>query len=54
MLSKLLLFFIAILFKLPLFVLHGLGNLFGYMAYRFDRRFKERIDNNLKLSLIHI
>jgi KDO2-lipid IV(A) lauroyltransferase len=48
MLSRLLLFFIAILFKLPLFVLHGLGNLFGYMAYRFDRRFKERIDNNLK------
>jgi Kdo2-lipid IVA lauroyltransferase/acyltransferase len=48
MLSRLLLFFIAILFKLPLFVLHGLGNLFGYMAYRFDRRFKERIDSNLK------
>ena len=48
MLSRLLLFFIAILFKLPLFVLHGLGNVFGYMAYRFDRRFKERIDANLK------
>ena len=48
MLSRLLLFFIAILFKLPLFVLHGLGNGFGFIAYRFDRRFKERIDANLK------
>jgi Kdo2-lipid IVA lauroyltransferase/acyltransferase len=48
MLSRLLLFFIAILFKLPLFVLHGLGNGLGFIAYRFDRRFKERIDANLK------
>jgi KDO2-lipid IV(A) lauroyltransferase len=48
MLSRLLLFFIVIFFKLPLFILHGFGNLFGYIAYRCDRRFKERIDANLK------
>ena len=48
MLSRLLLFFIAIFFKLPLFVLHLLGALFGHIAYQFDRRFKERIDINLK------
>ena len=48
MLSRLLLFFIAIFFKLPLLILHLLGGLFGHIAYQFDRRFKERIDINLK------
>lgn len=47
MLSRLLLFFIAIFFKLPLFILHLLGGLFGRIAYQFDRRFKDRIDINL-------
>ena len=48
MLSRLLLSFIAIFFQLPLFLLHALGGLFGRVAYQFDRRFKERIDTNLK------
>lgn len=52
MLSRLLLFFIVLFFKLPLFVLHGLGALFGRLAYRFDQRFKERIDINLKRAHI--
>ena len=46
--SRLLLSFIAIFFKLPLFMLHALSALFGRMAYQFDRRFKERIDANIK------
>jgi KDO2-lipid IV(A) lauroyltransferase len=29
-------------------MLHGLGGLFGRIAYQFDRRFKERIDANVK------
>jgi len=48
MLSRPLLFFIVIFFKLPLFILHLLGGFLGRMAYQFDRRFKERIDINLK------
>jgi KDO2-lipid IV(A) lauroyltransferase len=48
MLSRALLFFIVIFFKLPLFILHLLGGFLGRMAYQFDRRFKERIDINLK------
>jgi KDO2-lipid IV(A) lauroyltransferase len=48
MLSKLLLFLIPIFFKLPLSVLHRLGNIFGFIAYNFDHRFKERIAANLK------
>ncbi len=48
MLSRLLLFCFATFFKLPLLILHGLGELFGRIAYQFDRRFKERIDRNLK------
>ena len=48
MLSRPLLFFIVIFFKLPLFILHLLGGFLGRMTYQFDRRFKERIDINLK------
>ena len=48
MLSRPLLFFIVLLFKLPLFILHLLGGLFGRITYQFDHRFKERIDINLK------
>jgi len=48
MLSRPLLFFIVLFFKLPLFILHLLGGLFGRITYQFDRRFKERIDINLK------
>ena len=48
MLSRPLLFFIVIFFKLPLFILHLLGGFLGRMTYQFDRRFKERIDMNLK------
>lgn len=29
-------------------MLHGLGGLFGRIAYQFDHRFKERIDANVK------
>jgi KDO2-lipid IV(A) lauroyltransferase len=32
--------------------LHGLGELLGLVAYQFDRRFKERIDANLKHAFI--
>ncbi len=52
MLSRLSLFFIAVFFQLPLFILHGLGELLGLVAYQFDRRFKERIDANLKHAFI--
>jgi KDO2-lipid IV(A) lauroyltransferase len=52
MLSRLILFFIAIFFKLPLFILHFLGGLFGRIAYQFDRRFRERIDINLKHAFV--
>ena len=52
MLSKLSLFFIAIFFQLPLFILHGLGGFLGRVAYQLDRRFKERIDANLKRASI--
>ena len=52
MLSRLTLFFIVLFFKLPLFILHLLGGLFGRITYQFDRRFKERIDANLKRASI--
>jgi KDO2-lipid IV(A) lauroyltransferase len=52
MLSKLPLFFITLFFQLPLFILHGLGELLGLATYQFDRRFKERIDINLKHAFI--
>ena len=52
MLSRLSLFFITIFFQLPLFILHGLGGFLGRVAYQFDRRFKERIDANLKRASI--
>jgi KDO2-lipid IV(A) lauroyltransferase len=52
MLSRLSLFFIAVFFQLPLFILHGLGELLGLATYQFDRRFKERIDINLKHAFI--
>ena len=48
MLSSIYLFFIAIFFQLPLFILHWLGGFLGRVAYELDRRFKERIDANLK------
>ena len=52
MLSRLSLFFITLFFQLPLFILHGLGELLGLATYQFDRRFKERIDINLKHAFI--
>jgi len=52
MLSKLSLLFITIFFQLPLFVLHGLGKLLGLITYQFDRRFKKRIDTNLKHAFV--
>ena len=52
MLSRLSLFFITIFFQLPLFILHGLGGFLGRVAYQFDRRFKKRIDANLKRASI--
>lgn len=52
MLSRLSLFFITLFFQLPLFILHGLGELLGLATYQFDRRFKERIDTNLKHAFI--
>jgi KDO2-lipid IV(A) lauroyltransferase len=50
MLSRLLLSFIAVFFKLPLFLLHGLGALLGRVTYQYDHRFRQRIDKNLKLA----
>jgi KDO2-lipid IV(A) lauroyltransferase len=52
MLSRLSLLFITIFFQLPLFVLHGLGKLLGLITYQFDRRFKKRIDTNLKHAFV--
>jgi KDO2-lipid IV(A) lauroyltransferase len=52
MLSRLSLFFITLFFQLPLFILHGLGELLGLATYQFDCRFKERIDTNLKHAFI--
>jgi KDO2-lipid IV(A) lauroyltransferase len=52
MLSRLSLLFITIFFQLPLFVLHGLGKLLGLITYKFDRRFKKRIDTNLKHAFV--